>query len=369
MPNLSREDGIHAADKITAYFSKFNRIDDYFRYRKLERLKTIPTSLFGGPEVDLFDDYTISPEDMNFKICEKPNSYFDDHLEIIASFSPDHAPGKILKVVVQETNTGKDVGFIKFGSPLINSKPRNDWLGSVPDLPTWNKRVIMGFIIVPTQPFGFNYLGGKLLAAICCSHELREILDKKYDTEFCLFETTSLYGNIKGASMYDGMRPYLKYRGDTMSSFLLTMGEDIYPELRKWFEEKNDGPLVKKTASSRKLKTQTKMIGMVKASLKEHDTTKYNEFCETIKAATDVTTQKRFYMSDYGYANSKDVLTGKTDTLVKSESFEKYSLENITKWWKKKATKRYEKLKTESRDRQELEYWTPESIDKIDIIR
>ena len=74
-------------------------------------------------------------------------------------------------------------------------------------------------------------------------------------------------------------------------------------------------------------------------------------------------------MSDYGYANSKDVLTGKTDVLVKSESFEKYSLENITKWWKKKATKRYEKLKTESRDRQELEYWTPESIDKIDIIR
>ena len=369
MPNLSREDGIHAADKITAYFSKFNRIDDYFRYRKLERLKNIPTSLFGGPEVDLFDDYTISPEDMNFKICEKPNSYFDDHLEIIASFSPDHAPGKILKVVIQETNTGKDVGFIKFGSPLINSKPRNDWLGSVPDLPTWNKRVIMGFIIVPTQPFGFNYLGGKLLAAICCSHELREILDKKYDTEFCLFETTSLYGNIKGASMYDGMRPYLKYRGDTMSSFLLTMGEDIYPELRKWFEEKNDGPLVKKTASSRKLKTQTKMIGMVKASLKEHDTTKYNEFCETIKAATDVTTQKRFYMSDYGYANSKDVLTGKTDTLVKSESFEKYSLENITKWWKKKATKRYEKIKTEGMVRTALENWTPETINKNDIIR
>ena len=194
-------------------------------------------------------------------------------------------------------------------------------------------------------------------------------IDKKYNTEFCLFETTSLYGNIKGASMYDGMRPYLKYKGDTTSSFLLTMGDDIYPELRKWFEEKNEGPLVKKTASSRKLKTQTKMIGMVKASLKEHDTTKYNEFCECIKTATGVTTQKRFYMSDYGYANSKDVLTGKTDVLVKSESFEKYSLENIIKWWKKKATKRYEKLKTEGRNRHELEYWNAESIDKIDIIR
>ena len=92
MPNLSREDGIHAADKITAYFSKFNRIDDYFRYKKREKIKSIPTSLFGGPEADLFSDYSISPEDMNFKICIKPNAYFDDHLEIIASFSPDPAP-------------------------------------------------------------------------------------------------------------------------------------------------------------------------------------------------------------------------------------------------------------------------------------
>ena len=320
---------------------------------------------------------------MNFKICIKPNDYFNDHLEIIASFSPDNVPGKTLKVVVQETNTGKDVGFIKFGSPVINAKPRNDWLRTdgglknsgmlssttVPNLEIWNKRVIMGFIIVPTQPFGFNYLGGKLMAAICCSHELRDILDKKYDTEFCLFETTSLYGNIKGASMYDGMRPYLKYRGDTQSNFLLTMGDDIYPELKKWFEERNGGPLVPNHASSRKLKTQTKMVSMIKASLKEHDTTKYNEFCECIKTSTDVTTQKRFYMSDYGYANSKELLLGKTDTLVKSESYDKYSLENITKWWKKKATKRYNNLKNQDRVRDKLEYWNADSIDKIDIIR
>ena len=39
MPNLSREDGIYAADKIVSYFSNFNRIDDYFRFRKTERIK------------------------------------------------------------------------------------------------------------------------------------------------------------------------------------------------------------------------------------------------------------------------------------------------------------------------------------------
>ncbi len=369
MPGLNKEDAVYAADKVVSYFSNFNRIDDYFRYRKIERLKSIPTSLFGGPEADLFSDYSISPENMEFRICQKPNAYFDNHLEIIASFSPDEAPGKTTKLVIQETNSGKDVGFIKFGSPLINSKPRNDWLGTTPDLPTWNKRVIMGFIIVPTQPFGFNYLGGKLMAAICCSHEARDILDKKYNTEFCLFETTSLYGNIKGGSMYDGMRPYLKYKGDTISSFLLTMGDEIYPELKKWFEVRNEGPLVHKDASSRKLKTQTKMIGMIKSSLKEYDVDKYNEFCGFMKSATDVTTNKRFYMSDYGYSNVMDVLTGKTDKLVKSDQYEKYSLENITKWWKKKAGKRFDSLKSDGRVRSELEYWNADSINSIDIIR
>ncbi|NWJ43907.1 DUF4338 domain-containing protein [Marine Group I thaumarchaeote] len=367
---IQPESATKTANIIIDFFSNINRIDDYFRLRKIERVKDLPVPIPGfGLEDDMFQNYDMYPEDMAIEVTQIDNQTFNAMLEKVASFSPDQAPGKELKLVVKEKNTNTLLGFIKLGSPIINSKPRNNYLGDVPDLTIFNQRAIMGFVIVPVQPFGFNYLGGKLLALICCSHKVREMLNDKYDTEFCLFETTSLYGNIKGASMYDGMRPYLKYKGDTMSSFLLTMGEDIYPELRKWFEEKNEGPLVKKTASSRKLKTQTKMIGMVKASLKEHDTTKYNKFCETIKTATDVTTQKRFYMSDYGYANSKDVLTGKTDVLVKSESFEKYSLENITKWWKKKATKRYEKLKTEGRNRHELEYWNAESIDKIDIIR
>ena len=94
-------------------------------------------------------------------------------------------------------------------------KPRNVLLGNVPELVTFNKTSIMGFVIVPSQPFGYNYLGGKLLAAICCSHKIREILNDKYGMNLCLFETTSLYGNSKLSSQYDGMKPYLRYKGLT----------------------------------------------------------------------------------------------------------------------------------------------------------
>jgi len=370
---LTKEDATWAADKLINYFNNFGRIDDYFRTRKLERIKNLPVSLPGmGVEKDMFTSFDMNPEEMNFDVVLQTDSMFDYDimLEKTASFSPDQNPGKQVKILVIETNTNTVVGFIRLGSPLINSKPRNDYLGGVPDLPIFNKRAIMGFNIVPIQPFGYNYLGGKLLAAICCSHKIRRLINEKYNNEFCLFETTSLYGNIKGASMYDGMKPFLRYKGDTISAFLLTLGEEIYVEMKKWFTEKNDGEeIIHKKASSRKLKIQTKMVGTVKSSLKDTDTVKYNEFCEAMKKATGVTTQKRFYMSEYGYSNAKDVLLGKTEVLEKAENFDRFELENVIKWWKKYATKRYNKMIAENKLRTELEVWNEDSINKIDIIR
>ena len=368
---LSKEDSAFAAMKMIKYFKDFHRIDDYFRARKIERVKDIPAGLPGmSIEDDLFQEFDMHPENMNFQVVEIPTKLFDTLLEKTASFSPDENPGKTLKLVVKETNTNTIVGFIRYGSPLINSKPRNDYLGQVPDLDIFNKRAIMGFNIVPAQPFGFNCLGGKLLAAICCSHATRRMLNAKYDTEFCLFETTSLYGNIKGASMYDGMKPFLKYRGDTQSKFLLTLGEEIYPEMRDWFIEKNGGEeLIHKGASSRKLKMQTKMVGIIKASLKECDTKAYELFTKEITKASDVTTQKRFYMSEYGYANVRDVLLGKTNTLTKADNYDRFELEGVVKWWKKLASKRYNNIVKDGRIRKELEVWNSDTMDKIDIIR
>ena len=368
---LDRQDSIYAATKLMEYFKDFGRIDDYFRARKIERVKDIPAGLPGmSIEDDLFQDYDMRPEDMNFQVVEIPNKVYDTLLEKTASFSPDENPGKTLKLVVKETTTNTIVGFIRYGSPLINSKPRNDFLGGVPNLDIFNKRAIMGFHIVAAQPFGYNCLGGKLLAAICCSHATRRMLNKKYDTEFCLFETTSLYGNLKGASMYDGMKPYLRYKGDTQSKFLLTLGEDIYMEMRDWFTERNGGEdLIHKGASSRKLKMQTKMVGLVKQSLAKHDKKAYELFSKEIEKASDVTTQKRFYMGEYGYSNVRDVLLGNTDKLIKAENFDRFELESVIAWWKKNATKRYNKMIAEGKIRKELEVWNSESMNKIDIIR
>lgn len=359
-----------SANIIIDFFNNINRIDDYFRLRKIERVKNLPLPIPGfGLEDDMFQDYDMSPNEMDIEVSQIDNQTFNAMLEKVASFSPDQAPGKELKLVVKEKNTNTILGFIKLGSPIINSKPRNNFLDGVPELTIFNQRAIMGFVIVPIQPFGYNYLGGKLMALVCTSHEVREMLNKKYDTEFCLFETTSLYGNIKGMSMYDGLKPFLRYRGDTESKFVPTLGEESYFACKKLIEDDVKEDIIHKDASSRKLKITTKMISLIKTSLKETDIELHDKFVSAINKAESVTTQKRFYMSDYGYSNVKDVLLGKTETLIEGPNYHKHDLENIISWWKRKATNRYDRLKSENKIRKELEVWNANTMNKIDIIR
>ena len=62
--------------------------------------------------------------------------------------------------------------------------------------------------------------------------------------------------------------------------------------------------------------------------------------------------------------------SGKTDKLIKNEiNFDKFYLKNLVQWWKKKATKRFDKLKKENKLRTELEVWNEQTLNTIDIIR
>ena len=139
--------------------------------------------------------------------------------------------------------------------------------------------------------------------------------------------------------------------------------------MQKWFEVRNDGPLVHKEASSRKLKTQTKMISIISNSLKQHNTLPWQKFVKFRKDTENVTTQKRFYMSTFGYENSREYILRETKELKKSQVWDRHELENVISWWKNKATKRYESLKADGRLRTELEVWRRDNIDQIDIIR
>ena len=74
-------------------------------------------------------------------------------------------------------------------------------------------------------------------------------------------------------------------------------------------------------------------------------------------------------MSEYGFSNVKKVLLGEEKDLTKGENYDSFELENVVKWWKKKATKRYNNVIADGRIRKELEVWNQNTMNKIDIIR
>ena len=143
--------------------------------------------------------------------------------------------GRELRWMVYEKRTQKIIGFIRFGSPTINSKPRNLWLGQPANLSLLNRHTAMGFVIVPSQPFGYNFLGGKLLALLCVSHFARETLNKVFEKDIALFETTSLYGSTTSASQYDGLKPFFRYKGLTESKFLPLLHDRVFHKLHDHF--------------------------------------------------------------------------------------------------------------------------------------
>ena len=372
---IPEADAEWAADEFIDYFGHFTSIEDYLRYVKREIVtETNPlTSL-----KDEFFNEDIHPEEMEFDIKfigsrfnqSLPQDHYNNLLKAVSSHNNEsNIPGRELRWMVYEKRSQQVLGFIRFGSPTINSKPRNIWLGNQPNLSIFNRHAVMGFVIVPSQPFGYNYLGGKLLALLCVSHFARETLNEVFEKDIGLFETTSLYGSTTSASQYDGLKPYMRYKGLTESKFLPLLHADAFHKLHDHFTKLNDNqPLTDNKASSKKMKRQTKMISWIKNSLKEYGhNDKLSKFNSVIDMAFGLTQKKRFYISDYGYANIREVLLGEEDKLKRGQNWDKFHLENIISWWKRKATKRYDKLKLDGRFRDKVELWTEDN--NIQIIR
>ncbi len=367
---LNKEQACHVANIFKNYFDKYSDIESYMRDEKIKSLQYLSNPLF-PIEDDLFSNFSIHPNDMNIEFTQINSDHWDNLLNITSSHVNKPPVGRNVKLTVREKNTGKLLGFIRLGSPVIYMKPRNELLGHVfSQNEDWSKRFnktsIMGFVIVPSQPFGFNYLGGKLLSLMCVSHEIREMLNKKYDMNLCLFETTSLYGSTKGVSQYDGLKPYIRYIGETESDFIPMMHGKEYDDLKKYVEN-IVGDLLENDVSttSRKLRSFTKILALTKSAL--IDSTEGNEFTKTIQYAKGLTEKKRYYTSNYGFSNYVDYITCKTDKLIPGENYENYYLENLIKYWKIKASSRYEKLALEGRLKTKLEVWN--NNQNLQIIR
>jgi len=375
-PKLSEEETYQIRDRFVNFYTDLETIQDYFLERKKEKIVGIEQDKYTQK---MFNDYSIEPNDMNFELEVIEGSEFNPSTQIITSLPLESQIGRQIMMGIKETTTNTYVGFIRMASPVLSIKPRNEFFGETVRATAVNRNMINGAIIVPVQPFGYNYLGGKLLALISCSHTVRRMLKEKYGEkiETCFFETTSLYGDLKGVSQYDGMKPFIRYQAMTESDLFLFPTEEVYDPIRRrmrelYGKEEWNGNTVDPKPSGPKMREFNKAISILKNHLRHYNEEAYKEFHKFTNSSMKAKTKKRYYYSDFGFDNVKEHVNSEGEIpLREGQNFHKHELEYMFEWWKNKAQKRYEKLRAEGRIRTEMEVYTEERINnrEVDMVR
>jgi len=138
--------------------------------------------------------------------------------------------GRNLNFVIKDGRTGKYLGVNCLSSDYLDLTPRDKYIGWSKEVKTQGRMInhtCVGSTIIPTQPLGFNYVGGKLLALLCLSDDVQNYWKKVYGDTLIAVTTTSLYGKTKagGLSQYDNL--------DHWQAMGFTSGSVSYEPTRK----------------------------------------------------------------------------------------------------------------------------------------
>ena len=236
-------------------------VEEYTLYQKWCEVKnkypaqTVNT-LFGEESqlVDLSKDKLLthvknniwSPEDpMDFEKLQPELIYTKDDKDypqlwnairtFASTMKNNNNIGRNLNFIVRDKPTKKYLGVICISSDFLDLTPRDSYIGW--DRERKTKKMInhtaIGSTIVPLQPLGYNYTGGKLLALLCLSDKVQETWKKEYGDTMVGVTTTSLYGSF---SQYQNLK-YWKKRGHSAGSVSYEATKPTIQMLRDWLKE------------------------------------------------------------------------------------------------------------------------------------
>jgi hypothetical protein len=149
--------------------------------------------------------------------------------------------GRNLFYIIKDKPTGKYLGVICISSDFLDLTPRDNAIGWPRDIKTQGNMInhtAIGSTIVPLQPLGYNYMGGKLLALLCLSDTVQNDWQNKYGDVLVGVTTTSLYGKTKagGLSQYDGLE-YWNAMGFTSGSVAFDPSKKTMKMVFEWIKE------------------------------------------------------------------------------------------------------------------------------------
>lgn len=146
--------------------------------------------------------------------------------------------GRRLNFIVIDRATRKYLGIFCISSDFLDLVPRDKFIGWDRDTKTYGgiNKTGIGSTIVPTQPLGFNYLGGKLLALMIISDQVSDTWKNKYNNDLAGVTTTSLYGSY---SQYNSLK-YWKKMGRTNGTIKFNHTATVSNKIREY--TKNNDP-------------------------------------------------------------------------------------------------------------------------------
>lgn len=192
--------------------------------------------------------------------------------------------GRSRRFLVIDKNTQKYLGIICVSGDFMDLKGRDDFIGWTRQDRTQKggmlKYTANGSSIIPMQPFGYNYNGGKLIASLVASDIIEKDWEKQYGDKLVGLSTTSLYGSN---SMYNNLK-YWNRRGKTQGAtsfefsketeeMIKDFGKNLepYKYFEWWAAKRPNGQQLKRDHRNRSRQYFLRKLGIKsKALITEH---------------------------------------------------------------------------------------------------
>jgi hypothetical protein len=146
--------------------------------------------------------------------------------------------GRNMFFIVKDKITGKFLGLVCITGDFLDLTVRDKYIGWTREQRTDGGRLkytCIGSTIVPTQPLGFNFVGGKLLALLAISNVIEEQYKKKYGNIIAGITTTSLYSSF---SQYQNLS-YWNKRGHSAGSIRFEPSKKTVQLIKDWMRYKH----------------------------------------------------------------------------------------------------------------------------------
>lgn len=257
----------------------------------------------------------------------------------------DQNPGRFLRFVVEDQHDNI-LGFASLSSDVMNLGARDRKIGWTDTQKESGmlKHTAVGTTIAPTQPLGYNFLGGKLVASLLATKVVRDVWEREYDNVLVGLTTMSLYGD---GSMYNGMK-WWKSLGETTGKVSIKPNNDQYDIMHE---------VIKKKYPAEYEQMMTTEHGGPATGVKQKIMHMIYKECGLTTTHYEHGFKRGVYFCPI-YENTYEFLRQEItkDELVITDSL-RNDHDAVVSWWKDKAEKRYRKLVTENRVNPEILFY------------